>query len=185
MGYQRSTNLFLSMYSIKSKLTKTKNNRGFTLIELLVVVAIIGILSSVVLSSLNSARAKARTVRAQIDLKQLQLAVEFLYDDTGLSPNKLSLSPCVQNPEVYLNRPAAGIQSTDGGFPGWNGPYMNTVPLDPWGTNYFFDPDYRCGANTLGCNGISQTIRVIQSFGPNKAQTYDNGDDIVLVLCLP
>lgn len=37
-----------------------KNKSGFTLIELLVVVAIIGVLSSVVLASLNSARAKSR-----------------------------------------------------------------------------------------------------------------------------
>ena len=166
-------------------MNQTKNNRGFTLIELLVVIAIIGILSSVILASLNSAREKARTVRAQADLKQLRIAIEFLYDDTGLHPNKRLLSPCVQDPEVYLNTDAAGIQGTDGGFPNWNGPYMSTVSLDPWGTNYYFDPDYACGPNTLGCNGISETIRVIQSFGPNKAQTYGNGDDIVIILCYP
>ena len=53
---------------------------GFSLIELLVVIAIIGILSSVVLASLNSARAKGRDGKRVSDLKQLQLALELYYD---------------------------------------------------------------------------------------------------------
>src|SRR6185436_8533900 len=57
-----------------------KFSRGFTLIELLVVIAIIGILSSVVLASLNSARKKGRDARRIADIKQLQLALELYYD---------------------------------------------------------------------------------------------------------
>jgi prepilin-type N-terminal cleavage/methylation domain-containing protein len=61
-------------------------SRGFTLIELLVVIAIIGILSSVVLASLNSARVKGRDARRVSDVKQLQLALELYYDNEQSYP---------------------------------------------------------------------------------------------------
>ena len=54
-------------------------SRGFTLIELLVVIAIIGLLSSIVLASLNGARKKGRDARRIADLKQLQVAMELYY----------------------------------------------------------------------------------------------------------
>ena len=72
----------------------TKRNKGFTLIELLVVIAIIGILSSVVLASLNSARKKARDARRVADIKQLQLAEELYFDATrAYSANLAALAP--------------------------------------------------------------------------------------------
>ena len=64
--------------------------RGFTLIELLVVIAIIGILSSVVLASLNSARKKSRDARRIADIKQIQLALELYFDSNGNYPTTLS-----------------------------------------------------------------------------------------------
>jgi prepilin-type N-terminal cleavage/methylation domain-containing protein len=60
--------------------------KGFTLIELLVVIAIIGLLSSVVFASLNSARAKARDAKRQADLQQVRIALELYYDANGAYP---------------------------------------------------------------------------------------------------
>ena len=53
--------------------------KGFTLIELLVVIAIIGILASVVLVSLSSARNKGKDVRVISDVQQTRTALESGY----------------------------------------------------------------------------------------------------------
>jgi prepilin-type N-terminal cleavage/methylation domain-containing protein len=54
---------------------------GFTLIELLVVIAIIGILSSVVLASLNSARVKGANAAVKANLSNLRKQAEIYYDN--------------------------------------------------------------------------------------------------------
>ena len=62
--------------------TKTK---GFTLIELLVVIAIIGILSSVVLASLNSARGKGQDAAIKSNLNGIRAQAEIYADNNNSS----------------------------------------------------------------------------------------------------
>ncbi len=64
----------------------TKMKKGFTLIELLVVISIIGLLSSVVLGTVGTARAKARDAKRVSDMRQVQLALELYRDANGTYP---------------------------------------------------------------------------------------------------
>ena len=65
------------------------SSKGFTLIELLVVIAIIGILSAVVLASLNTARSKGSdaAIMANLDTVRTQAEIEYSnnnsYDTTA------------------------------------------------------------------------------------------------------
>ena len=92
-----------------------KRDKGFTLIELLVVIAIIGILSSVVLASLNSARQKSRDARRISDVKQLQVALELYFD---------------------TNQSYPGDTQADAEFTSLAPTYIQTIPVSPTGQAY-------------------------------------------------
>ena len=65
----------------------TDFKRGFTLIELLVVIAIIGILSAVVLASLNTARSKGSDAAIQSDITGIRTQAEIYRNDNGNTYN--------------------------------------------------------------------------------------------------
>ena len=87
--------------------------KGFTLIELLVVISLIGILSTLILANLNSARERSRDVQRKSDLRNIQTALRLYYNDAGGYPATASL-------------PAWGSQWIVG-----TTVYMNILPSDP------------------------------------------------------
>ena len=111
-------------------------SRGFTLIELLVVIAIIGILSSVVLASLNSARAKARDAKAKSELAQVRTALNFYLDKFGTMPTPISVPVSPEGP-AFLD---IAQQLVTAGF-------LSSVPQAPANHTYAY---YNYGPGSIG-----------------------------------
>ena len=124
-------------------------SRAFTLIELLLVIAIIGVLSAMVLSSLGTARTKAKNTAVNSNIHQYDIALTLYfnakghYPDPGLNNTYYCIgnnpSPnCVGHISATLN---AALQ-----------PYIPGLPYDPASAS----PKYRCitGGGSGGCSAI-------------------------------
>lgn len=169
---------------LNMKLESSRYKKSFTLIELLVVIAIIGILAGIILTSVNSAREKAKIAKARSTVRQIRTAIAFLEDDANEWPGHKTIedieSGAIGNEIWDLNVPEAGLVQTDGNFTNWAGPYISAgfIPLDPWGNNYFFDTDYDIDP-TAG----QKWAVAIGSFGPNGiGQNLYDSDDIIEVI---
>ena len=83
-------------------MNKRLKNKGFTLIELLVVVAIIAILSTIVIVSINAARAKGKDGAAVSQMNQARNQAEIYHTKTG-SYNGLCdpTTPISEEPGIY------------------------------------------------------------------------------------
>jgi prepilin-type N-terminal cleavage/methylation domain-containing protein len=100
--------------------------KAFTIIELLVVITIIGILSSIVLASVSTARGQSRDGKRVTDIKQIQLALGLYYDANSKFPLNITntLAPS----------------------------YTSVVPIDPLsssGTTYTYDYVPYCASTDL------------------------------------
>lgn len=100
-------------------------DKGFTLIELLVVIAIIALLSSVVIASLSTARAKSRDARRLADISQVRTALELYYDSNQGYPSTTGA-------QIWRSECSGwGTYANNNVIPGLVPTYMSRIPTDP------------------------------------------------------
>jgi len=129
---------------------QTRRLRGFTLVEMLLVVAIIGILAALVIPKIAGLSGKSQITAAQADIKGgIKTALDRYEIENGSYPR--TLNDLIQAPSDAKH---------------WGGPYLDQVPIDPWGNAYLY---YYPGKRTQGSYDLL-------SMGPDLKEGTD--DDI-------
>ena len=138
--------------------------RGFTLIELLVVIAIIGLLSSVVLASLNTAREKAKVANSIAQVRELRTVVALYMNDTGVAPPDCGLN-CTASTDPYLN---------DLGVPGWRGPYF---PGGVWNLTHPWGGHFTISQGDVTGDGVPELYFFLDEDAPGT--DYNNNTGVI------
>jgi prepilin-type N-terminal cleavage/methylation domain-containing protein len=138
---------------------KHNYQKGFTLIEILVVIAIIGILSSVIIAALNSARDKGANALVESQMASLRAQAELIY--STVTPNSYDtvcgdtkFSSMLDNASSTGGN-SSGCSSDLNGWSAWAG--LKVLE----GTN-----GYWCS----GSSGVSKGISTTSSWATSSCQ---------------
>lgn len=141
-------------------------NKSFTLIELPVVIAIIGLLSTIVLVSVGSVRAKGRDAKRIADLKALQQAVEMYQVENGSYPLGCRAGWSGHSPG-YGDCDIDYIQNISS--------YISKLPIDPKWDSGDYGYLYRSDGNNYSI--LAHQTMETACDGSDLDSTRDPGDD--------
>ena len=162
-----------------SRKVGVETRKGFTLIELLVVIAIIGILSAVVLSSLNTARERARNASYAVQIKEYQKALALYHTANGTYPGGTSTWACIGTGFAdgtcwnNVNFNENSTPSTD--FRTALAPYIDVTKI-PGPSNKTFGPMYRTSGEGYEMIVIFEGNITCPFGSKNGGSTYSNLD---------
>jgi len=142
------------------------NKKGFTLIELLVVIAIIGLLSTLAVVALGSAREKARDSKRLADLKNVQASLELYFVENNSYP--VTTGPITLGNDQHRCLGSNGFNAAGA----CNAPvYMELIPSEPE-TN---QPGYQYTGSATSYTITATLEGQINDLGPGQITVTQNG----------
>ena len=117
-----------------------RRSAGFTLVEMLLVLVILATLAAIVIPKMAGRSQQAKVTAAQSQIQSFKTALDSFEVDNGYYPKGGNLNDLVNAPNGATN---------------WKGPYLERIPLDPWGGQYVYDYPGKHNANgfDLTCAG--------------------------------
>jgi general secretion pathway protein G len=132
--------------NLKSSQPSQQRKHAFTLIELLLVLVILGVLAGIVVPKFSGTTSKARNTAAQTQISSFKTALDQYEIDMGSYPKgKDGLRELMTAPRNARN---------------WKGPYMESIPKDPWGNDYIYECPGKHNPNSFDITSMGEDGRV-------------------------